>query len=247
MTIPAPTRRRPQWLRVSAQLLRAYVRLMAWFWATVVFFAVVILAVVSRFHEVRLSGMQFAHHGALWYPFTLAIIITSGYLGVHVAAGMTRRSFARACLVAATVVSLLNAVVATLLLLVERAVYDRLGWFQGVASEGMDQAILAAGAPAHALNLFVVLAAGMLSGTLVALAYYRFGGWAGTLALPLTMLPLLMAGLFPVVADEPWSFWQLPRTSVELAGPVITLIVLAAGAAAVVLLSRRVPISTKEA
>lgn len=247
MTTTAATRRRPQWVRVSAQLLRAYAGLMVWFWGTVVFFAVAILAVVSRFHEVRVSGVQFAHHGALWFPFSLAIIITSGYLAVHVAAGMTRRSFARASLVVAGVISLVNAVAATLLLLLERAVYDRLGWFHGVVREGADQEVLASGAGVHALNLFVVLAAGMISGTLVALAYYRFGGWTGTLALPLTMLPLLLAGLFPVADADGWSFWQLPLPALDVAGPVLTLFVLAAGAAAVVLLARRVPISTKEA
>ncbi|HLS39671.1 MAG TPA: hypothetical protein VK038_02790 [Ornithinicoccus sp.] len=247
MTTAATTRRRPQWLRVSAWLLRAYGKLMVWFWGVVVFFAVAILAVVSRFHEVRVSGLQFAQHGALWYPFSLAIILTSAYLGIHVASGLTRRSFALASLVVAASVSLVNAVAATVLLLVERAVYDGLGWYHGLVGEPVTREVLADGPVVHAIGLFVVLTAGMVSGTLVALAYYRFGGLTGTLTLPLSMLPLVVAGLFPVVGSRSWSPWEMSQWADLLPGPAPTLLVLAAGAAAVVATARRIPIAAKEA
>lgn len=248
MTAPAPTRTmRPQWVRVTGWLLGAYLVLMAWLWGTLVVAAVAIMAVISRFHDVEMSALQFAQHGVIWFPFSLAIIFTSTYLAVHVAAGMTRRSFTIASLVAALVVGVGNAVVNVAVLLLERTVYRSLGWFHGVADSEGTREVLAGGVVSYTTGLVGLLTAAMVSGTLLALVYYRYGGWVGTLTLPLTLSPLALSGLFPLQAERTWSPWYISEWSVGAVGQVVALLVIVAAAAAVVLIARRIPIAPKEA
>lgn len=248
MTAPATTRaRRPQWLRVTGWLLGSYLVMMAWLWGTVVVAAILIMAVVSRFHDVEISALQFAQHGVIWFPFSLAIIITSTYLAVHVAAGMTRRSFTIASLVAAVVVGVGNAVANVVVLLLERVVYRSLGWFHGVVDSDGTQEVLSGGVPSYAAGLIGLLTAAMVSGTLVGLVYYRYGGWVGTLTLPLTLSPLVLSGLFPLQPGRTWSPWYVSEWSVGAVGQAVALLVIVAAAAAVVLIARRIPIAPKEA
>lgn len=238
-----PTRRAPQWQRSAVWQLGVYAYLMAWAWAIAVVVVVVILAIVSRSVNIELSGVAFSHHAFLWFPFSIAIMVTTSLLTTHVAAGMTRASFIKGAIIAAVATGIGNAVVATLLLVAESAVYDRLGWVHG--SDDAGRAVLQDGALAYAVGLALLFSAGMVSGLLVGVCFYRFGGLGGILALPLALSPILLTGWLGMPGDDQWTAWGTAPGGVPT-HPLLGVLVLAVAATAYHLLVRRVPIAKKE-
>lgn len=240
---PTGTRRAPQWWRTARWQLRTLAVLMASTWAVVLVVAAVILAVVSRTTAIEMSAVAVSHHAFLWFPFSTAIMVATTYLPVHVASGMTRRSFVVGTLVATTATALLNAVVATLALLAERWAFDRLGWFHGTGNDdGLE--VLRGGALAYGGGLALVFTAGMVSGLLVGVSYYRLGGWPGTLALPLALSPILLTGWLGTSADSGWSAWGTSPFDALPTSPLLGLLVLALAAAVFHRLVRRIPITS---
>lgn len=239
--------RSPQWWRVSLWLLPHYGKLMLWFWAVMVVAAVAILAVVGSAVRVQLSAMQMAHHGALWFPFSIAIIVTTSYLTVHVANGLTRRSFAATMLIMCVAVGVFNAVANVTGLVVEGWVYDRLGWLQGQVDNGGETEVLVGGTWAYLLGLALLFTSGMLSGALVGITYYRWGAWVGTLALPLTLSPIALMSLVGLSAQDQWRPWDVALLELGITHLLAALVVLVLAAAAFVLAARRIPIAPKEA
>lgn len=125
------TARRPTTSSVRATaswLLWMNLYLAAWFWILAIVAVTVGLVVINQVGEVNNSVLAFARQGAVWFPFSVLIATTAAYLPVHIAAGLTRRSLALGSLVAATGTALAYGLVFTGLLLVERAVFDALGW-----------------------------------------------------------------------------------------------------------------------
>ena len=173
----------------ASWLLWMNLYLAAWFWGIAIVVAVGALAVINQVGDVNNSVLAFARQGAIWFPFSVLIAITAAYLPVLVAAGLTRRSLALGSLVSATGMALVYGAVYTGLLLVERAVFDALGWrwrfLESLSPENADS-----------LTLFVsstmLLLTAYVSGVLVAICYQRVGGWWGTLALPFTAGPILL-------------------------------------------------------
>lgn len=188
-----PFRRGPQWLRATSWTLAAHLYLAAWFWAIAVVAVTIALVVVDRVGTVEVSIAQFAAQGATWFPFAIAIILTGSQIGVHVANGMTRRSFLRAALLSVLVSALVYALVMSTLLLVEGAVFDRMGWPH--VPDGEDRSAWQDGFGPALLDYGLLFLAGQVSGLLVGITYYRFGGWWGTLLLPLTVAPVLLIQL----------------------------------------------------
>lgn len=238
-----PTRRAPQWRRSAAWQLGVYAYLMAWAWAIALVVVVAVLAIVSRSVDVEMSAVAFSHHAFLWFPFSIAIMVTTSLLTTHVAAGMTRASFIKGAIIAAVTTGVGNAVVATTLLVTERWVYDRLGWVHGSGDVG--RTVLQDGALRYGAGLALLFSAGMLSGLLVGICFYRLGGLGGILALPLALSPILLTGWVGMPSDDQWTAWGNAPGSMP-SHPLLGVLVLAAAAAAYHLLVRRVPIAKKE-
>ncbi len=235
---------RPQWMRAAHRHLSIYVFLWLWLWAICIVGAAVAIVVVNHFGTVNVSMVQFVRNGPLvWFLFSLGVIVVSGYLGVHVANGMTRRSFITGGLVAALAASLLHALTGAALLLLEGALYDRMGWDHDAApGEEYVPGVWEAGVVDLLLDHTLAALAGTITGLLVGIAYYRLGGWWGTLALPLTLLPIVYTMFSTSWSEAPFVPWDLPPISAHVFGAVV----IAAAAVAFALLTRTVPIKRSE-
>jgi len=207
---PGPTTTGPGYLvgqvwPTARWLLRAAIYLAVWFWGLAVVAVTIATVVVAVVSEPTVSILAFARQGAIWFPFAVFIAVSTAYFSVHVATGLTRRSFALGAIVTAAVTALVYGGAFSVLLLVERAVYGAVGWEWRFFDD------LSAGAgpgtfiPASLLTYLVAY----LSGLLVGMAYQRGGGFAGTVTLPLTAGPiLLVSALFSAdtgpIATESW-------------------------------------------
>lgn len=179
------------WL-TARWLLRTQVYLAAWFWGIALVAVTVAIVVVANVGDLHNSIVAFARQGAIWFPFSVFIIVTATYFPIHVATGLTRRSLVRGSLAAAAVTAVIYGGMFSLLLLVERAVFDAAGWqwkFFDDLSAGAGPATFI---PAALLTYFV----SYLSGLLVGIVYQRTGAWWGTLLLPLTVGPILVVSAF---------------------------------------------------
>ncbi|MGW6132514.1 hypothetical protein ACWFNE_21005 [Cellulomonas sp. NPDC055163] len=190
---PAVRRRTPV-ARTVRHLLAMLLYLAVWFWGIAVVVLTLAIVLVDRFGEVTTSVAQFARQGGIWFPFSLTVILATTYLPTHVAAGMTRRAFATASLVAGGVTAAVYAAVLTLLIQVERLVYEQAGWTHSLTDVGLSATT--SGTTVDLGLLFLdyglMFGSGVVSGLLVGIVYYRAGGWWGTLALPLTIGPLFL-------------------------------------------------------
>lgn len=242
---PAVRRRTPV-ARTVRHLLTMLLYLAAWFWGIAVVVLTLAIVLVDRFGEITTSVVQFTRQGGIWFPFSLAIILATTYLPTHVAAGMTRRAFATAALVAGAVTAAVYAAVLTLLIQVERAVFDRAGWTHTLSDVGLSAT--SSGTAVDVGRLFLdyglMFTSGVVSGLLVGIVYYRAGGWWGTLALPLTIGPLFVvtallasdAGPF----DLAWVVERLGATGDDAPARVaLCVLILAAQAVAFHRLTRR--------
>ncbi|UZN02827.1 hypothetical protein [Cellulomonas sp. S1-8] len=184
-TRPSPT------AHTVRRLAAALLQLARWFWLIAV--VVIVLANVvgwATHGSTDVSIAVYARQACTWFPFSLSIMLVNAYLRVHVASGMTRRTFVRAALVVEVVAGIVYAVLLTSLVLIERAVHDSLGWTSTITEVQLADA----SAPAWALlvDLAVPFVLANLSGLVVGVVYLRGGAWWGTLTLPLTVGPLLV-------------------------------------------------------
>jgi len=203
MSIDTARRHTSSSVRATASwLLGMNLFLAAWFWGMAIVVVTGALVVISMVGEVNVSIMAFARQGAVWFPFSVLIAITAAYLPVHVAAGLTRRSLALGSLVAAIGTALVYAAVFCGLLLVERAVFGALDWqwriFDDVPLATTDMVTML-------VSTVLLLVVANVSGLLVGISYQRLGGWWGTLALPLTAGPVVLAFAVFEVDAGPFS------------------------------------------
>lgn len=171
-------------------LLRAARPLTVWFWVVVVVATLVATPVVAAVNgTVEISLVGLARQGGIWVLFSLAIVLVAVHLRAHLAAGMTRRTFARASLLATVGTAAAWGVLLTVLVLAEGAVHRALGWDTHLADAILpDPTSSPAVLLAELVPLHVVAA---VTGLLVGVVYQRGGGWWGTLTLPLTCLPMI--------------------------------------------------------
>ncbi|WNB87191.1 hypothetical protein [Cellulomonas sp. ATA003] len=153
--------------------------------------AVVLTVVLHRVDELEGSVWEMLDQGPRWFLFAMGIAVVTGYLTAHVANGMTRRSFTAAATVAGLGVVAAYAVVTAVGYLVERAVFDARGWPTTLGSHHLytDTGQIALVLAENGLVPAVYAASGLCVGAV----YYRGGGWWGTLTLPLTVGPVLVA------------------------------------------------------
>jgi hypothetical protein len=202
---PAPARAASPVVRTGRAFLRIQLHLALWLWGIVAAIWVVLTVVLSRVEGSAegsaggsaggpgVSTWSSVDQGPRWFLFAMALIMVTGYLPAHVANGMTRRSFTTALGVVLAVTSAGYAVLWTLGRAVERAVFEARGWPTGPQSSD----VAAADGPLLLLGLasLVTFAVYAASGMLVGATYYRGGAWWGTLTLPLTVGPVLLAEL----------------------------------------------------
>ncbi|PSK99381.1 hypothetical protein CLV63_103104 [Murinocardiopsis flavida] len=238
-TGPAPLRR-PQWVRVLLVMLRALLVQSLWFWVWVLVPAAVAIVLLDRFGDLDMSVVQFARYGGIWYPFALSFIGVGIQFTVHVANGLTRRSYIRAVLVTTLLIGLAYAVLMTAAMVVERAVYTANGWAPYTSGHS---ASLVAGAGSLFAATALAFTAGGVSGLLVGIAFYRGGALRGFLALPLTVSPAVVVMLLTddVAAGRDWTFPATVSTVPLTAALCLALI--AAAATAFHLLARSAPVS----
>src|SRR5690606_24801112 len=122
----------------------------------------------------------------IWFPFSMGITTFAALHGPHIAAGMTRRAFARGTLLAVAVLAVAYAAVMAVLFAVEGVVYEANGWHQVISDDAWFP-IPPTNPLVVGLWQLVVTLTAEVSGLLVAAVYQRLGGWWGTLALPLTV------------------------------------------------------------
>jgi len=237
------TPRSPQWRRATRILLQFSLEQAAWAWALALVVIAAILFTISRFLEPQMSAVQFAYHGALWYQFAMVITAFMSYAGAHVANGMTRRSFIRASLLAAGGTAMAYAAVITVLLLLEDRIYGHLGWYHGLSN--IDGEVLTSGLWPYAWGALLIFFVGNLSGLLIAASYYRFGGWWGTLCLPVTLAPLFLVSVFAMDHEAQWTPSDISTGVLGAASPVLAVVVIAVGVYAYYLLVRRMAITSK--
>ena len=168
--------------------------------------------------------------GPVRWVFIFGLVVTPMVLPAYLAHGVTRRTFTWATTFAAGLLALFTSAFLAAGFLVERAVYTFLD--AGHALDGPH--LFTDPVQVHlALAEYALLTSGyFVSGWLVGSAYYRFGGWRGTLALPLTIAPA------PAVETLLGTGWfGLAPAGPDL--PVVAAILLAAAVVGLALVALR--------
>lgn len=175
----------------AARIGRVNLGYLGWYWLVVTPFFVAFSFWLARVNGgLDAAVILYSRQGAIWFPFAQAIATVAVYLRVHVAAGMTRRAFARATLLVGAGTGAAYAAVLTALAAVERELHHAAGWGWRVADAVLADESSPAGLLLAELVLSCVVA--NVAGLLVGIVYQRVGGWWGTLALPLTAGPVLL-------------------------------------------------------
>lgn len=228
-TTPRMRRRRGPVAHTAARIGRVNARYLLLFWLVVTpFFVLFSLWLAHANGRLDAAVILYSRQGAIWFPFAQAVVVVVAYLRVHVAAGMTRRAFARATLVVGIGTGLAYAVVLTALAALERELHDAAGWGWRVA----DAVLADEASPAGLLlaELATVCVVANVSGLLVGAVYLRAGGWWGTLALPLTAGPVVgvLTLLTGLGGTPPGRFSWAAATPVLLAAVLLTAVAAAA-------------------
>lgn len=259
MTTVTPTARierwmpGPRWVEAAVWQAVGHWAILGGFFLVVVVVMAVVLAIVSQNTTPTLSAFQYPMQGAMWIPFGVAIHFATSWLGPHIAAGMTRRSFVRAAVGGVGLLAVSGAIVTLLLLRLEAWVYGLLGW-----TAGTDPGRIApAEAPtlAYLWGLILLIAVAGLTGLVVGLTYARLGPVA-TLLLPVTLLPLAAVAFLALdpatmfvpflawTADDGGLMWSPPSLGLGgvAASLLIGVVILLATTYVVHRLARRMPI-----
>lgn len=229
---------------VCRGLLRGHWSVGRWAFPVIAVAATLVIVVWAAIGTPTTSIVGFSRQGMMWFPFSLSIAIAVGQVNVHVAMGRTRRTLGRAAVLAALVMSVVYAVGLVVLMQVERGVYAVAGWQHVI----VDQLTFVSDTSQVGLlvgEYLVTTATAQLSGLLCGITYYRFGGWVGTLSLPLTVGPVLLV-LAGVSADVPFLSGDLAVGTVGGGAlrAVVVVVVLAAVVVAFQRILRSTPVRT---
>ena len=185
-----PASRQGPVLRTAISLLAWFGQVGLWYWAIVLVVVVGLPFLIGAFGEVGTSVLWFARQSGVWFPFSVLIGVATAYPQVHVASGMTRRSYVRGALLAAAGLAAAFALLMAGGLVLERAWYGAMGWDWSPQDQGWFDPDVTFGSllVAYLATFLVAYVSGLLVGTVYAAA----GGWWGTLTLPLTAGPSLV-------------------------------------------------------
>lgn len=171
------------------ELARVCLRNGLWVWAIVLVATFAVPFVVQHFGGTPLSIFSTSAQGPRWYLFVMLLVVTLASLRPSVAHGMTRRSFARQVTAAGLLAAVGYGLLAGVTQSVESALFDQQGWVHA-STYGL-RPVPDGPWALVAVDHVVVLATFAVSGVAVGAVYLRWGGWIGTLALPLTVGPAL--------------------------------------------------------
>lgn len=201
----APRTLPPQWRRSYSFSAGVITYVGKWFWAVILLAVAAAFAVAAWLGGSDASFVQFAQHGGIWFPFSLMIMLPPMLLPAFVVGGMTRRAFATGTLLTALSTAAVFAVAMIALLALERWVFGLLGWQHGRVDELAAPALGAV--PGHLWGLFLIYAVANVCGLLVSVVYFRYGGLWGTVALPLTIGPIALTGIYALDLESSWRPW----------------------------------------
>lgn len=235
-------RRRPQWVRAAQFTGQMQVYLACFAFVIYPLGVAIVLAIVANnVDQITQSGISGGQHAAIWFPFSVSIMMVASYLTPHVASGMTRRSFIIGNVVVALGTALVYALYLTAALGVERWIYHRLGWLHNVSTaDGV--AVFSNGVLPTFLTSLMLIASGTVAGLLVSACYYRFGGLLGTLLLPIGLAPIFAVGVLGLDRDVQFTPFGW-NADIGAAGPFIGIAAIAAAAVLFGLIVRRTEIS----
>ncbi|QGH70112.1 hypothetical protein [Pseudactinotalea sp. HY158] len=237
---PLQSPARPQWVRTAGLQLQVYLFIWALFWAICLVGVALAILIVDQFGTVNVSIGQFVRNGPLvWFVYVVAMLTSAALMIPHVAHGMTRRSFGRGALAAGLVNALLHTIMAAGLIVVEGALYARMGWQHDMAvGPEYTAGVWEGGIGLLVLDYGLATVAAGVSGLLVPMAYRRLGGLWGTVTLPLTMLPLITL-LLTTGWSDPAAGWHVGTAL----GTAISVVPIVAGIAVFPALTRNVALS----
>ncbi|TDD71652.1 hypothetical protein E1262_05825 [Jiangella aurantiaca] len=183
-----------------------------WFFATVaVIFLLIGLGIeLASGIDGGESIWENSQYATRYFPLSMGIMITAAYLPVAVASGVTRRSFAWAGTGAVLALSGLMALFEAGGYLIEYGLYrviDVTPQFttRHLFDQGYQFWIIVP-------EVWIVVAANVAAGWLIGSAYYKWGWFGPTLALPLLLLPLVAVEAIMAVG---WAGEALDAMNVE--------------------------------
>lgn len=186
---------RPFVLTIAIRLLRLQTAVVSAFVGIIALLAVGFLVGSLAFADRPDSAVQFAVQPTMWFAFAMGIVTAGSYLRPFVANGVSRSVFWRAAWLSTMTMAVLYGALTAVALAVERWAFAALSWPHDVSDTSAVWWMLP-------IRVLLFTATGGVSGLLVAIAYYRTGGWRGTFLLPLTLLPLLAPLAIAVLADQ---------------------------------------------
>lgn len=230
-------------LVAARYLLGGYLRVARWYAGAVLVLGALIPLLISRAGNVGVSILDVSWQAGVWFGFSLNASFGVAYLSAHVSFGMTRRAYWQAVLLSALGFAAALAVFQTAALALERWWYGAMGW-HGSGAEGL--VVPAAGPGATAGRFLLLYLTAIVGGAVVSLVYARFGGWLGTLSLPLSVGPLLVVGALLVEAGggSALAAFGVPADRVGAVGAAGALVVLVLQAAVLIVLVRGFRLTT---
>ncbi|RIQ11078.1 hypothetical protein [Jiangella rhizosphaerae] len=200
-------RSRASFLDLSAGFSQA----VGWFIVTVA----VIFLVIGVIIDLATGGTsesiwENSAYATRYFPLSMGIMITAAYLPVAVASGVTRRSFGWAGAGVVIALSGLMALFEAGGYLIEYGLYRAVGETPEFTTphlfdQGYQFWLIVP-------EVWIVVAANVAAGWLIGSAYYKWGWFGPTLALPLLLLPLLAVEAIMAVG---WAGAALDAMNVE--------------------------------
>lgn len=180
-------RARSSFLDLSTGLAKSFVLFIAI--VAVIFGAVAVLVQVTNGIDGGESIWENSQYATRYFPLSMGIMITAAYLPVAIASGVTRRSFGWAGSAIVIAMALVMALLEAAGYLVEYGLYRAGGTTQTFTTphlfdHGYQFWLVVA-------EVWIVVAANVAGGWLIGSAYYKWGWFWPTIALPLLLLPLL--------------------------------------------------------
>ncbi|CAN5640114.1 hypothetical protein BH23DEI1_BH23DEI1_11680 [soil metagenome] len=222
MTSSRSTHPRPTPQRVAvAVLMTSLGRVLVWFVPIVLAVPIVLYALIAALGgELDGSGvmMGVANNAPAWFLFAMGASLTTQYLPVNVAHGMTRRSLATALSWTFLAAAALLALVLPIGFVIEAWVFEAYGWTR---EAGIGLASPLGGLGALIVDAFLRFAAMASIGALAAITYYRCGAWWGSLA---ALATVGAPGAIVIYLSGDLGAWVAPSVAMAVLAATIAVV-----------------------
>ena len=188
------TRPRPHLADAASIVTFGHLMWLAWTWLAATLIYAVVIACVARWGSVDQSLWQSVAAGwQRWVVFAAGVTTTTTFLRMLLRNGATRSLVSSASTVSMAVIGVLAGLWITAGYAVEKVVYERYGWTQGLNSDAVFEW---SDTWRVALESPLVLFAYFVSGWLVGAAFYRYGVAGGLILLVPSLAPAALFELF---------------------------------------------------